>query len=51
MAELEATMTETGELLWEPPVDARATTRMGHFEPGAGAHLDAAATERAGQRP
>ena len=24
-------MTETGELLWEPPADARATTRMGRF--------------------
>ncbi len=24
-------MTETGELLWEPPADARATTRMGRY--------------------
>jgi acetoacetyl-CoA synthetase len=24
-------VTETGELLWEPPADARATTRMGRF--------------------
>ena len=33
-------MTEQGQLLWEPPTDARSTSRMGRFLDRIEADLD-----------